>query len=224
MSSHVYISVDVVPVIESAPSARLPTFTSITTPPTSHRHHDHHHHHHSKHREGRQGTGSKRLGLTNVEDTGHQRQHRESKGILKHARSHDNLHSNNNNNTTDSAGFGSNTESLENLLDAGNQNQLNHHNTHTMGEKSNSGSKVAELISSYEETAKLSQSSSDSGRSFKMERERGEGESGERARVGRVMSIVTEHAYSKPQTLVLREVNTHTFNRTNPSMHVHVYT
>lgn len=206
MYVYVYLihSVDVVPVIESTQSAQLPTFTSIITPPTAHRNHNSHHH--SKHREGRHGTNSKRRrNLTKVDNSGLPRQ---NKAMLKHSRSHDNLHTSN----MDSAGFGSNTESREDLLDT---RKKNNHNRHTMREKSNSGSKVAELINSYEETAKLSQSSSDSVSSLKTEK-RGNVESGDRARVGRVMSMVTEHAYCKPQTLVLRQVNTHIIY-----MHIH---
>ena len=75
-----------------------------------------------------------------------------------------------------------------------------------MGEKSNSGSKVADLICNYEETAKLSQSSSES---VKVGRVEGEGERVGRGKVGRVMSMVTEHALDQPQTLILHEVYTY---------------
>lgn len=195
-------SVDVVPVIESAPSARVPTFTSIVTPPTSHRHRNHTKHHHSRHSERRdEGFDSKSQTVTR-RDYALSTLSRGSAVTIKHARSHDSLHNSN----ADMANLGSNTESQEDLLDSQSKNRLNHHNKKTMGEKSNSGSKVAELISSYEETAKLSQSSSDSVKSLRIERNKGSVES-ERAKVSRVMSTVTDRAFSKPQTLVLREVS-----------------
>ena len=75
-----------------------------------------------------------------------------------------------------------------------------------MGEKTNSGSKVANLISSYEDTAKLSQSSSESVKITRVVGEMREGEGVERGKVGRVMSMVTDHAFSQPQTLILQEV------------------
>ena len=129
-----------------------------------------------------------------------------------HALSHDSLTSDplNNSHTgssiaNDVSGIGSNTESQEDLLDStrNGKNRRNCRSQKTMGEKTNSASKVADLICSYEETAKLSQSSSES---VKITRVVGEGEGVERGKVGRVMSMVTDHAFSQPQTLILQEV------------------
>ena len=219
-------SVDVVPVVESAPSAQVPTIlTSLPTPPAITPSHSHNHHHHRNHHHktsGRQdGSGGHR--------TGHKRRNSKKEGkrepgvgdtienghqTLADALSHeslatDPLNSSHNSSSTahDVSGIGSNTESQEDLLDS-TRNDKNRRNQKTMGEKTNSGSKVADLICSYEETARLSQSSSES---VKIGRVVGEGvvregEVGERGKVGRVMSMVTEHAFSQPQTLILQEV------------------
>ena len=215
-----------VPVVESAPSAQVPTiFTSLPTPPaitTSHPHNHHHHHrnHHHKTSSSKDGTHHR---------TGHKR--RSTKKEVKretdsdmnengpqtfaHTLSHDSLTSDplNNSHTgssiaNDVSGIGSNTESQEDLLDStcNGKNRRNRRSQKTMGEKTNSGSKVANLISSYEDTAKLSQSSSESVKITRVVGEMREGEGVERGKVGRVMSMVTDHAFSQPQTLILQEV------------------
>ena len=136
---------------------------------------------------------------------------------LTHALSHDSLSNdplNSSNNSSSMghnvSGIGSNTESQEDLLDSCNdKNRRNRQGQKTMGEKTNSGSKVADLISSYEETARLSQSSSESVKITRVTGEQGverEEEEVGRGKVGRVMSMVTEHAFSQPQTLILQEV------------------
>lgn len=219
-------SVDVVPVLASAPSAQVPTiFTSLPTPPaitTSHPHNHHHHHrnHHHKtsgadgmHRTGHKRKGSKKEGDRKAgSDTGN------GPPTITHALSHDSLSNdplNSSNNSSsmghDVSGIGSNTESQEDLLDSCNdKNRRNRQGQKTMGEKTNSGSKVADLISSYEETARLSQSSSESVKITRVSEEQGVGREEEeevgRGKVGRVMSMVTEHAFSQPQTLILQEV------------------
>ena len=282
-----------VPVVESAASAQVPTLlTDITTPPTSH--------HHQRHRStnhvngvGQDTAGGRRQDVASVEEGLLDVWSTRTEPVLVHSCSHDSLLRNDHVNLS---GIGSNTESQEDLLETHDQNHCNrHHNKTTMGEKSNSGSKVADLINTYEETAKLSQSSSDSVKSFKVEevrrdvevvgkgrgdveivgrgrvgrgdvgvvekgrgdveivgrgrvgrgdvgvvekgrgdaeivgrgrvgrgdvgvvgRGRGDVEVAEverdvevvgRGRVGRVMSMVMEHRYSQPQTLILREVS-----------------
>ena len=128
-------------------------------------------------------------------------QNRVTESTLSHAHSHEILHNGIPNTDTS----GSNTESQENLLDTHGKNCHNQKNT--LEEKSNSGSKVADLISTYEETAKLSQSSSDSVKSSRVEEGRGgDVEIVGKGKVSRVMSMMMEQSCLQPQTLVLREV------------------
>ena len=218
-------SVDVVQVVDQdTPSVQVPTiFTSLPTPPVTTHHHthtNHHHHHHTPHTKGEAGSHrhsktkkKRREGDREEEREGGTTDTRESEQpALTHSVSHDSLttspqdHTNPVPNTDVSEGIGSNTESQEDLLDTHDKNRCNRHGKRNMGEKSNSGSKVADLINSYEETAKLSQSSSESvkiGRVGEVVREE---ERVGRGKVVRVMSMVTEHAYSQPQTLIVHEV------------------
>ena len=194
------LSVDVVPVVESAPSAQVPTLlTNVTTPHASHHHNNHHHHHH--HGKGEEISDNSRDMTGGGDNTVHQ--NRVTESTLSQSDSHEILHNGIPN--TDTLGVGSNTESQENLLDSHSKNCRNQKDT--LEEKSNSGSKVADLINTYEETAKLSQSSSDSVKSSRVE---GRGEDVEivgKGRVARVMSMVVEQSYLQPpQTLVLHEV------------------
>lgn len=184
-------SVDVVPIVESAPSAQVPTLLTDITTSTSTPHHNHHHH-----QVNGNGRGDDRQELTPGRDD--DRIKVQTRSTQSH--SHDQF-THSEWNYTDVSVIGSNTESQEDLLD---KNRRNHHNTNVLADTSNSGSKVADLISSYEESAKLSQSSSDSVKGSVLER-REKTESVGKGRVGRVVSIVTECSF-KPQTLVLQEV------------------
>ena len=198
------LSVDVVPVVESAPSAQVPTLlTNITTPHTSHHHNHHHHHHHHAKGEETNGSRDNSRDLTeggSGDNAAHQTRVTES--TLSHSHSHEILHNDVPN--TDTLGIGSNRESQENLLDTHSKNSRNQKNN--LGEKSNSGSKVADLINTYEETAKLSQSSSDSVKSSRVEGTGGDVEIVGKGRVARVMSMMMEQSCLQPQTLVLHEV------------------
>lgn len=179
-------SVDVVPIVESAPSAQVPTLLKTSTS---------HHNNHEQHRVSSKERDDRQEVAPGGDDDRTRIQTRNTESIISHSHSHDFLtHSGCNN--TDTSGIGSNTESQEDLLD---KNHRNKHNTNELTEKLNSGSKVADLITSYEESSKLSQSSSDS---VKISRK---SETGRRGKVGRVVSMVTEHS-SKPQTLILQEV------------------
>ena len=177
-------SVDIVPVVESKPSARVPTLlTNI----------------------GKMGQGKGRRGMEEETD-GRPRKGSGIESTFCLARSHDNLHDLSNNRSSN--GIGSNTESQEDLLDTHSKN-LRNQQEKRMGvgqRRPNSGSKIASLISSYEETAKLSQSPPPSP---KRTRVGGGSQKGRRERVGRVMSIVAPHSYAKPEKLVL-EVRAHT--------------
>ena len=216
-----------VPVVESAPSAKIPTLlidlptpttasnittttttTTTTTPHDSTRHKPHV-------REDRVHGGScahvpqqQDTPPEQDDDNDEDRIHEQTAVTMVHSRSHDCLLHTHNLESSSGVGIGSNTESQEDLLDDRNcQNKHDRNNTQ-MGDKSNSGSKVADLISTYEESAKLSQSSSESVKLSRVEQSRGRGD-GEilgRNKVGRVMSMMTEHAYLQPQTLVLQEV------------------
>ena len=206
-----------VPVVESAPSAQVPTIlTSLPTPPSSSHHQTHHNHHHTKtdatpthrHHTTTKNTTRKETVSTDTRENGlPSLTHRLSHESLTQDPSHHdttNTERSVSHDVSGGGGIGSNTESQEDLLD--NTCDKNTHNRRTMGEKSNSGSKVADLICNYEETAKLSQSSSES---VKVGRVEGEGERVGRGKVGRVMSMVTEHALDQPQTLILHEVYTY---------------
>lgn len=225
-------SVDVVPIVESAPSAQLPTLLTNLTPTTNttSRHHNHHHRHHVIRETGARGDIHTRQEGTTQQDNDNDDDDRihiqttseTNNNTMIISRSHDNLHTHNLESSS-GVGIGSNTESQEDLLDDKNRRNRSDGKQTQMGENSNSGSKVADLINTYEETAKLSQSSSDSVKMTRVESEgRGEveilgrrkmesGERGDveivgRGKIGRVMSMVTEHAFSQPQTLVLKEV------------------
>lgn len=173
-------SVDIVPVVESKPSARVPTLlTNI-------------------------GKGRGRKDVEEEVD-GRPRKGSGTESTFYLARSHDNLLDLPNNHSTN--GIGSNTESQEDLLDTRSKN-LRNQQEKKMGvgqRRPNSGSKIASLISSYEETAKLSQSPP---QSPKRTRVGGGSQKGRRERVGRVMSIVAPQSYAKPEKLVL-EVRVH---------------
>lgn len=184
-------SVDVVPIVESAPSAQVPTLLTDITTSSSTSHHNHHHNHVNGN-----GRGDDRQELTPDKDD--DRINVQTRSTQSH--SHDQF-AHSEWNYTDVSVIGSNTESQEDLLD---KNRRNQHNTDALADKSNSGSKVADLITSYEESAKLSQSSSDSVKGSALER-REKTESVGKGRVGRVVSMVTERSF-KPQTLVLQEV------------------
>lgn len=185
-------SVDVVPIVESAPSAQVPTLLTDITTSTSPSHHNHHLHHVNG---NARGDDRQEVTLGRDDD----RIEVQTRSTKSH--SHDHL-THSEWNYIDVSVIGSNTESQEDLLD---KNRRNQHNANVLAEKSNSGSKVADLISSYEESAKLSQSSSDSVKGSMMER-REKTETGGKGRVGRVVSMVTERSF-QPQTLVLQEVS-----------------
>lgn len=183
------------PIVESAPSVQVPTLLTNITTSTSHCHHNHH----QDHVNGNGRRDNEQEVAQDRDDDRIKVQTRSTKQILLHSNSHDHL-THSECNDTDASVIGSNTESQEDLLD---KNRSNQYNTNVLAEKTNLVSKVADLISSYE-SAKLSQSSSDSVKESILER-REKTETAGRGRVGRVVSMVTAHS-SKPQTIVLQEV------------------
>lgn len=198
MHSH---SVDVMPLGESAPSAQVPTLLTNITTPTSRHHHSHHQHNETIHVSG--GDQQDETPHAGEDDDRITAQTRGTESVFSHSRSRECLRNKYRN--VDNSGIGSNTESQEDLLDTHSRNCHNQQENDALVEKSNSGSKVADLIITYEESAKLSQSSSESPISSKVEM-RGRTEVAERGKVGRVVSMMTEHSYAQPETLVLQEV------------------
>ena len=212
MSVHVFIvscSVDVVPVVESAPSARVPTLLTNITTPSSPPHH---------HGEGEGEAEDEVDGSQRQDDCREQQEDGDKRIMIKisgtespflHALSRECLKEIAN---TENSGIGSNTESQDDLLDTQARNLHNRHeeNKRLGLKRPGSGSKVANLISNYEESAKLSQGSSSESGGL-------EGRWG-KDRVGRVISMVTPQSYSKPETLVLQEVHVYAL-----SIHLYMY-
>ena len=126
-----------------------------------------------------------------------------SKSTLYLLHSHGSLQDLSNNHSS-SNGIGSNTESQEDLLDAHSKNLRNQQEKRmwSLPRRPNSGTKIANLINSYEETSQHSQSPPLSpgqlvrGRSF-------DDMTRKEKKVDRVVSLVAPHSYAKPEKLVL---------------------